>query len=194
LTHYFDNNPQTKSNRKIIDVKIKDIVLKFYTDNNVFSKNKLDFGTRTLIENIDLLKIKNRVLDLGCGYGPIGIYLSKTTTAKIDMTDVNNRALELAKSNASLNNTTLNIFYSDKYSNINEKYDFIITNPPIRIGKKDLYEILFEAKNYLKPKGELWLVIHKNQGAKSLIKDLQKEYQIDIITKNKGFYCLKCFF
>ena len=189
MPHYFTND-YVKSEERIIEVIIKNNKLKFYVDNGVFSKKGLDFGTRTLLENIDIDRIKGEILDFGCGYGPIGIFIEKTTNANIDMIDVNERALNLAKKNAELNNVKVNIFKSNIYENINKKYDFIVTNPPIRVGKKILYQILFKANDYLKENGELWLVVNKNSGAKSLIKDLETTYDVTIVKKNKGFYII----
>ena len=189
MSHYFTND-YVKSEEKSINVIINDIKLKFIVDNGVFSKTGLDFGTRTLLENINLNEVKGDVLDFGCGYGPIGIYLKKITNANIDMIDINERALKLANKNATLNNVKVNIFKSNIYENINKKYNIIVTNPPIRVGKKVLYEILFKAKQYLKDNGQLWLVINKNSGAKSLTKDLEKDYDVIIVTKNKGFYII----
>lgn len=192
MAYYFDKETNVTSNEKMLHVEIKGQIYKFYTDNNVFSKKYLDFGTRTLLESIDLTIIKGDVLDFGCGYGPIGIYIKKICDCNVDMIDINDRALNLARKNGKLNKVDVNIFESDIYSNINKKYDNIITNPPIRVGKKVLYEILFKAKEYLKEKGCLYLVINKDQGAKSLYKDLQKVYSVTILEKNKGFYIFKC--
>ena len=190
MNHYFTNT-NLPSNIKEHTVIIKEKTYKFLTDNGVFSKNGLDFGTRTLLETLDLENIKGEVLDFGCGYGPIGIYIKDNTNSNVDMIDVNKRSIHLAKENAKLNNVNVNIFESDIYSNIEKKYDFIITNPPIRVGKKILYEILFGAKKHLKNDGQLWLVISKDQGAKSLLKDLEKEYIVSVQNKNKGFYIIK---
>lgn len=190
MSHYFENDTKVKSEEHFIQVKIKDTKLKLIVDNGVFSKRGLDFGTRTLLETIDETCIEGNVLDFGCGYGPIGIYLSKVTKADVDMIDINRRAVSLAKKNAELNQVKVNIFESDIYSNISKKYDFIITNPPIRVGKKILYQILFEAKEYLNENGKMWLVINKNQGAKSLVKDLSEIYDVKVVTKNKGFYII----
>lgn len=187
MSHYFTNDyVESKENKtKCI---IKDTELTLITDNGVFSKKGLDFGTRTLLETID--NIKGQVLDFGCGYGPIGIYLKKIYDVEVDAIDINERAMNLAKKNAELNKTNINIFESNIYENINKKYDYIVTNPPIRVGKKILYQILFEAKEHLKENGELWLVIHKDQGAKTLAKTLEKEYKVEIKNKNKGFYII----
>ncbi len=191
MSHYFTND-NLKSRERNLKVIINNQEYTFISDNGVFSKNYLDFGTRTLLENLDLNTIKGKVLDFGCGYGPIGIFIKKNTNSQVDMIDINKRSLTLAKENAKLNQVDVNIFESDVYSNVKEKYDFIITNPPIRVGKEILYRILFEATNYLKNNGQLWLVINKDQGAKSLVKDLGQIYKTEVINKNKGFFVIKC--
>ena len=190
MSHYFTND-EIKSNEKIYVTKINDIELKFYTDNGVFSKNKLDFGTRTLLENLDIDRFKGKILDFGCGIGPIGIYLSLKTKEKIDMIDINKRSISLAIKNSKLNNANTNIFESNIYEKINKKYDFIVSNPPIRVGNEVLYKILFEAKEHLNENGELWIVINKDQGAKTITKKLEQFYDVTIVEKNKGFYVIK---
>lgn len=190
MDHYFTNN-NLPSNRKQNTVFINDKKYILLTDNGVFSKKGLDFGTRLLLENLELNKIKGEVLDFGCGYGPIGIYIKDNTGSLVDMIDINKRSIHLAKENAKLNKVDVNIFESNIYSNVTKKYDFIITNPPIRVGKQILYEILFKAKEHLKDNGELWLVISKDQGAKSLLKDLEKVYKVQLINKCKGFFIIK---
>ena len=188
MEHYYTQETNTISNEKKVKIRIGENNLEFITDNGVFSKKGLDFGTRSLLENLP--KLTGNVLDFGCGYGPIGIYLKTKYQVQVTMIDINKRAVNLAKKNCELNHVECNVILSDMYENITQKYDYIITNPPIRIGKQKLYQILFEAKNYLKPNGELWLVINKNQGAKSLAKDLEKKYRVKIIDKNKGFYII----
>lgn len=190
MAHYFEYDKDLKSKEKEITVDINDVKFKFITDNGVFSKKGLDFGTRTLLSSLNIDNIKGDVLDLGCGYGPIGIYIKKTTNSNVTMIDINKRSVELSKKNASLNNVDVNVIESDKYENVAGKFDYIISNPPIRVGKKILYELLFEAKNYLKEKGQLWIVVNKDQGAKSLVEDLKTEYQVEVINKNKGFYVI----
>ena len=189
MSHYFENDKNLKSEEKQIFTKINNQEFIFYVDNGVFSKKGLDFGTRTLLENVD--NIHGDVLDFGCGYGPIGIYLSKTYHISVDMIDVNKRSLSLAHKNSILNKANTNVFESNLYENIHKKYDFIITNPPIRVGKEILYKILIDAKSHLKKDGELYLVIHKDQGAKTVYKMLEEHYKVQIITKNKGFYIIK---
>ncbi|MCI9585516.1 MAG: class I SAM-dependent methyltransferase [Bacilli bacterium] len=190
MSHYFTND-KIKSEEKKVNVKIKNQDYTFITDNGVFSKKGLDFGTRTLLESLNVDKLKGDVLDFGTGYGPIGIFIAKNTSANVDMIDVNERSLSLASKNAELNNVKTNIFKSDIYENVTKKYDYIITNPPIRVGKEILYKILFEAENHLKPNGEMWIVVNKDQGAKSTLKDLSKIYETEVVNKNKGFYIIK---
>lgn len=191
MHQYFEDNTDLKSEIKEVKVNIGNKTYTFKTDNGVFSKKGLDFGTRTLLEAIPLDRIKGKVLDIGCGYGAIGIFVASNTEAVVDMTDINSRSLDLARQNVILNHVQANVQYSNIYKDITDKYDYIITNPPIRVGKKVLYEILFKAKEHLKDNGEIWLVINKDQGAKSLLKDMSETYEVELITKNKGFYIIR---
>ena len=190
MAQYFENDNTLKSEEQIKKVKINNQDFEFITDNGVFSKKGLDFGTRTLLETIPLDRIKGKVLDFGCGYGPIGIYIAKKTNLKIDMIDINKRALNLANKNSKINNVNTNIFESNIYSNVVKKYDYIISNPPIRVGKEILYKILLGAKEFLKSNGQLWIVINKDQGAKTVSKELEKYYSVEIVEKSKGFYII----
>ena len=165
----------------------------FLTDNGVFSKDGLDFGSRLLLESIPLEEVGGKILDLGCGYGVIGIILNKLVDCSCDMVDVNLRALHLAQMNSDLNNCyNVNIFESNVYSNVTSKYSSIITNPPIRAGKSVVYDMLLGANDYLEENGHLFLVIRKQQGAKSLIRDLSLKYDVDVLKKEKGYFILKC--
>ena len=192
MGQYFDNE-KLKSELNIFKTRILDKEYSFYTDNGVFSKNKLDFGTRTLLESIDINEIHGKVLDVGCGYGVIDIILSKITNASFEGIDVNLRALHLASRNAKLNNVSNVKFYeSNVYKNVKSKYNFIITNPPIRAGKSVVYDIVMNARFHLEEKGILYIVIRKEQGAKSMLRDLQNYYKTEVINKNKGFFVIKC--
>ncbi len=165
----------------------------FFTDNGVFSKTGLDFGSRLLLETIPLDEVGGKILDMGCGYGVIGIILSKFTSAFIDMVDINERAMHLARKNIQENQcSNIRVFYSDIYGDIDSKYDVIITNPPIRAGKTVVYDMLFKARDYLKSDGKLFFVIRKEQGAKSLIVDLKKVYTVEVLIRKKGYYIIKC--
>jgi len=192
MAHYFTNEDNIKNNFKEIKFELKGREYQFITNSGVFSKDGLDFGTKTLLNNLPLEKMHGKILDFGCGYGVIGIFLALNTDAYIDMVDINLRALKLAKDNSIKNKANVNIYESNIYTNIKNKYNYIVTNPPIRVGKKILYEILFDAKKHLLPKGELWLVINKDQGAKTAVRDLEKIYKVEIVDKNKGFFVIRC--
>jgi len=196
MSQYFDEIPDSKSDVRKHDAIIDNRAYEFYTDNGVFSKSGLDDATKYLLETYTksriLINLKGKVLDFGCGYGPIGIYIASNSYADVDMVDINERALDLAHKNAELNNVDVNIYKSNIYSNVKGKYDLIITNPPIRVGKAMLHEILFGAKDHLNNDGELWLVISKNQGAKSLARDLESTYKVEIVDKIKSFYIIYC--
>ena len=188
MSYYFTNDESLKSEIRTNKVIINNLPFVFYTDNGVFSKKGLDFGTRSLLESLNIKK--GSMLDLGCGYGPIGIYLAKKYNIIPDMVDVNIRSIDLAIKNAALNKVQVNVFESDGFTKIDNNYDYIITNPPIRVGKEKLYELLNDSLKHLKQNGELWLVISKDQGAKTLIKDFEKNYKVTLVNKNKGFYII----
>lgn len=192
MSHYFINDENVKHNKKIIEVKCCDTTIKVYTDNGVFSKEHLDYGTRLLLTNFLKESKEGNVLDLGCGYGIIGITISLESNMKVDLVDINDRALELTKENIKLNNiVNARCWKSNIYENIKDKYDYIITNPPIRAGKETLKKFLFDGKDYLEDNGELWFVMRKDHGVKTMIKELEMEYKTEIIDKSKGFYIVK---
>lgn len=192
MGHYFENDDNLKSEIRKTNIRILDREYTFYTDNGVFAKKGLDYATHLLLDTVGVRKLKGSILDLGCGYGPIGIVIKKEAIdIDIDMIDVNKRSLSLAIKNAKANDVDVNIFESDGYEKVTKKYNFIVSNPPIRVGKKKLYELLFEAKNYLLPGGELWIVIHKDQGAKSTVKDLSQIYKVETVNKDRGFFIIK---
>ena len=192
MGQYFSNE-ELKSNIQKYDVKVLDTNYSFYTDNGVFSKEKLDFGTRVLIENIPLDLLHGEILDVGCGYGVIDIILGKLVDARFLGVDVNRRALHLADMNKKENKVNnVSFLESNCYENVSDKYDVIITNPPIRAGKKVVYEIVMGAKDYLKKDGSLFIVVRKEQGAKSMIKDLEEIYKVEVLNKIKGFFVIKC--
>ena len=191
MAQYFDN-VDLKSEIRKFNVTIFNSSYSFFSDNGVFCKEHLDFGTRLLLESIPWKEINGPILDVGCGYGPIGIIASKITHFPVTMCDINKRALHLANMNAKENQVNVTVLESNCYENITGTFQTIITNPPIRAGKKIVYEILFSAKKYLLPDGQLFLVIHKDQGAKTVIKDLEKEYDVEVLEKKKSFFVIKC--
>lgn len=193
MSQYFDNDKNIKSERKIIKFNFDNKVFSIYSDNGVFSKDRFDYGTRVLLNSVDVNKLFGNVLDLGCGLGVVGIILGTFNKGiNIDMVDINERAIDLAKNNLVLNNVKANVFVSDIYSNIDNKYDFIITNPPIRAGKNVIRVFLLGSYDYLKDDGILYFVMRKDHGVKSMIKELSVKFNISIVNKDKGFYVVLC--
>ena len=195
MSQYFEN-VNLPSNIVEFDTFMFGINFKFKTDNGVFSKEKLDFGTRLLLENLPLKDMDNTdILDLGCGYGVVSIILSKMIDASFDAVDVNKRALHLCEMNMKLNKVSnINFIESYCYDALDNKlYDYIITNPPIRAGKEVVYKMLKEAQVHLKKDGFLYFVMRKDHGVKTAIKDISDIYNVEVIAKEKGFFIIKCF-
>lgn len=195
MEHYYTNNPTTESREKIINSTIANENLKFYTDNGVFSKESVDFGTKTMLESFNTEKEDAKVADIGCGYGVISIFLAKKyPTFKFTMVDVNNRVLELSKKNIELNNINneIEVLESSSFDNVEGNFDIVLTNPPIRAGKKIVHKIMIDSYEHLNAQGELWVVIQKKQGMASCKKLLEETFSIvEIVDKNKGYYILK---
>lgn len=192
MAHYFTNEENLKSEIEKVIVEINGIPFYFYTDNGVFSKGELDFGTELLLKNFKYDDPNNKtLLDIGCGCGPIGIYASHLGFT-VDMSDVNKRAIHLSKMSLKEQGLNANVFESDAYKNITNKYDYIVSNPPIRVGKEKLYEIVMNAKEHLKDGGSLWIVVRKQQGAESMVRDMKNAYKIvEVIAKKKVFFIIK---
>ncbi|MBR6949456.1 MAG: class I SAM-dependent methyltransferase [Bacilli bacterium] len=193
MGQYFSNEDLPSKIRKI-DCFVLGKKFVFLTDNGVFSKDGLDFGSRLLLESIPLEEVGGKILDVGCGYGVFGIILNKITGSYVDMIDVNRRAIHLSNRNIEENKcSNIKAFESNCYSNIDSKYTCIVTNPPIRAGKSIVYDIVMNAKDHLEENGKLFLVIRKEQGAKSLLIDLKKVYSnVNVLEKRKGFYIISC--
>jgi len=192
VSQYFDNDKSVKSGKKLINFKFGNRSFSMYSDNGVFSKDKFDYGTRVLLESIDISNLSGKVLDLGCGTGVVGIILGTiNTNIDIDMVDVNERAIALAKENITLNKVGANVFVSNVYECVNEKYDYIITNPPIRAGKDVIRKFLLGSFDYLKDSGKLYFVMRKDHGVKSMIKELEEKFNVSVINRDKGFFIVE---
>lgn len=192
--HYYSRSPQSKSNPRSWNEQLRGRSYTFTSDVGVFSKHKIDYGTRLLIENFQEPTISGDFLDLGCGYGPIGISLADHfQDRRVIMADINERAIKLAQYNVMYNAIeNAEVFQSDGFSNLKNRYfAAILTNPPIRAGKKTVYKMFEESKQALLEEGELWLVIQKKQGAPSAKKKLESLFsRVEVATRKKGYYVL----
>ena len=194
MEHYYTNNPTSKSEERMIEYKINEKIIKFISDNGVFSKGHVDIATNFMLNVLIKEDIKGKVLDVGCGYGTIGITLSKFFDIDVTMLDINERALSLARKNIKLNNLdNIKIVESDGFEKILEDYDVIVTNPPIRAGKAVIYKMYEDAYNHLKPNGVLYLVINKKHGAPSTKEYLTQIFgNCEVLDKKTGFNVMKC--
>ena len=194
MSHYFENDNNLKEDKKIITVDMFGMGFRFSTNSGVFSKDKVDYGTKLLLNNIVIHKKSGKLLDLGCGYGVLGVILGENyKNLDIDMVDVNERAVTLANYNLQLNGVNgVNCYVSKIYEGVNSKYDYIVTNPPIRAGKDVLLQFLVGSYDYLVSDGQLWFVMRKDHGVKTMILRLQELFDVQIVCRDKGFYIVKC--
>lgn len=191
MKHYFTDNTDLKSEQSQFIFRFHKYDLLFTSDNGIFSKSMIDYGSRVLLDNIEITNEKT-LLDVGCGYGPFGICLNKVYShLNVDMVDVNDRALELAKLNAKNNNIHANIYKSFIYENVQGSYDVIVTNPPVRAGKEVVTTILQESIEHLNENGSLWVILQKKQGAPSAKKKMEEVFgNCEIVKRDKGYYLL----
>lgn len=159
--------------------------MKFLTDAGVFSKKMIDFGSQVLLSCLSFQQGET-VLDVGCGYGPLGLSLVKAQGVHATMVDVNTRALDLAQKNADLNQVEAKIFQSNVYDQVEGSFDHIISNPPIRAGKKVVHQVLSGSFDHLNPGGDLTIVIQKKQGAPSAKAKMEEVFgNCEILKKTK---------
>ena len=191
MSHYFENDMNLKSEIRELSYKYNSSFFMFYSDNGVFSKNGIDFGSRLLLETYFEENLTNkRVLDVGCGYGFLGIMIGNITDSYVEMVDINKRAVHLTNMNIKrYKDFKGKTYVSDGYSAVLDKYDIIITNPPIRVGKDKVLQILLGAFDHLEKDGLLYYVIRKDQGALSIKKILEENsINVEVINKDKGYF------
>ena len=188
---YFAENPDAKHDIHELNVELLGQQLTFLTDAGVFSKKMIDYGSRVLLSVLDF-EAGERVLDVGCGYGPLGLTLAKAQGVTATMVDINQRALDLAQKNAERNQISADIFQSNVYEKVNGIFDHIISNPPIRAGKQVVHEVISGSYEHLTEGGDLTLVIQKKQGAPSAKPKMEAIFgNCEIVKKNKGYYILR---
>src|SRR5699024_9681339 len=193
--HYYSKKPHSQLQTETIKCTLRDRPLTFTTGSGVFSKKAIDFGTRLLIESFTEPAVEGPFLDLGCGYGPIGIALASVYDERtVSMVDINERAVYLSNENIQRNEVeNARAFVSEGIAEVYE-YQFaaIITNPPIRTGKKVLYPLIEKSAEHLRSDGEFWAVVQKKQGAPSFIKLLETLFrEVHVVERSKGYYILR---
>ncbi|USS90096.1 class I SAM-dependent methyltransferase [Fructilactobacillus carniphilus] len=192
---YYTPNPDVIHDEKEWDFTIEGQTLHFISDNGVFSKRTVDYGSRVLIENVNLTDLPaGPILDLGCGYGPIGLFLAKEyPDRQFELVDVNQRALALAERNAAVNGiSNVTVATSDVYAGVGEQqFAAVVTNPPVRAGKDVVDAMITGAATHLRPNGRLLVVLQKKQGAPSAKRLMQATFgNAEVIKRDKGYYVL----
>ena len=192
MSHYFQDDPNLASNYKMISFEVNGLTMNLLTDNGVFSKNRVDEGSLAFLKVILPLNLGNNILDLGCGYGTIGLTLAiAKKEARVTLADINARALNMCKKNAEALNLgqRVTILQSDIYEKIEGPYDSIVVNPPIRAGKSVTYRMYEEAKQYLIDGGSLFIVIRKAQGAVSASQYIESIFgNVKLLDRHKGYH------
>ena len=195
MAHYFEGDESVISEPATITYDFQGKHLIYTTDHGVFSRQRLDFGSRVLMDSIDIGNAKS-MLDVGCGYGTMGIALKSVhEDLQVLMTDVNKRAISLAKENIKCNNLEgIDVIESDVYENVHDTYDLVISNPPIRAGKKVVSAIISGSYDHLNKGGRLVIVIQKKQGAPSAKKLMEDIFgNATVINREKGYYILQSY-
>ena len=195
--HYFTNTPSVASKRQTIELVLPDVYLELTTDSGVFSAGAVDKGTRYLLRSMPdistLPALPKSILDLGCGYGPIALTMAKRAPeAHVWGVDVNERALGLATENAAANDIENVSFGTADAIDPDHRFDLIVSNPPIRIGKPALHELLSTWMPLLNPQGRAWMVVQKYLGSDSLATWLTEHgWATERLSSKTGFRILE---
>ena len=193
-SHYYVNDPNLGSSKKEVKYTFRGINVNLNSDLGVFSKDRIDFGSNVLLNSLDGLDNVTNILDIGCGYGALGICIAKKyPDKKVTMVDVNERCVSLTNENI-INNKLKNAecFISDVCEKVSLKYDMVISNPPIRAGKVVVNRVIEEGYQCLEKGGSIWVVIQKKQGGPSLEKKMEEVFgNVETINKEKGYFIFK---
>ena len=195
MNHYYTDNKDLDSDRKEFEYYFDNEVFRFTTDIGVFSKKSVDYGSYILVKSIYKKDLGSSLLDLGSGYGPIGIILKRfNPEVEVEMVDVNSRAVELCRLNNSNNSTDIKVHLCDDILKLDHKFDTIVLNPPIRAGKAVIYSLYEKAKEMLNGNGHFYIVIRKAQGANSSMKKLETLFNtVEIIKRDSGYLVIDSF-
>lgn len=189
--HYYSKDPSSKSEVQTLSYEVGGRTYTFFSDHSVFSIQRVDPGSDLLIRTI--LKDQEhteKILDLGCGYGPIGLVLADQLGAEATLMDINERAMDLARRGAAANHITAEVVTEDKVTD--QDYTLVATNPPIRAGKSTVYHFFALAHAHLAEGGALYVVIRKQQGADSAVKELKRVFgNCATIGRQSGYHILK---
>lgn len=190
MSHYFTND-QVEDNPFDIQFELNGKSFTLHSNQGVFSKEKLDEGTRLLLENVlKYEKDPKHILDLGCGIGPVGVVLGTFFETDITMFDINARAVELAKKNIERYGIGARAEQSDGIKD--GQFDCIVFNPPIRVGKKAMYALFDQCIDHLENDGRLWIVMRKQHGAESAMKYFeQKGSKAERMDRDKGYWIIR---
>lgn len=189
--HYYTSEPASKSDIRPVDIDRRGISLRFFTDSGVFSKGELDRGTEILLDCLPTGCAS--LLDMGCGWGPIGLfYKAANPDCEVSMCDINRRALSLSEKSAAHNRLDCKIFESDGFSGVTGRFELIAINPPIRAGKTVIYKMFADSAEHLVDGGRLVIVIRKSHGAESALKYLQTLFaSVAVIEKKSGYWIIE---
>ena len=196
MSHYYDFDKDLKSNKRSVYMYLNDIKLSFTTDVGVFSNSEIDYGSFTFLKILLKEEKVESLLDVGCGYGVLGITLKYFDKCDyVDMVDINERAVSLCQENINFYRlTNVNCFVSNGFEKVDKNYDRIVINPPIRAGKQVIYKMFEDSKMHLKENGALYIVIKKNLGAPSAMKKLQELFNnVEVLEKDKGYFIIKSY-
>lgn len=192
-THYFSEKPDVKPRYGIIRVHLRRRCFEFLTSSGVFSPNRIDLGTLLLIESM-ILPEKGCLLDLGCGYGPVGIAAAVfNPRLKVFMVDVNERAVKLAEENARRNLAeNIEVRQGFLYEPVKDlKFEAIVCNPPISAGMKVVKPIIIEAPTHLLVGGLLEIVVRSKVGGKRITRFMKEAFgNVKVHARGSGYRVL----
>ena len=188
--HYFSERPGAPEGRKVFTATLRGHDLYLITEAGVFSRRRVDRGTRLLVSNIEI-EAADRVLDLGCGYGVVGLVASRLAPeGRVTMVDINQRAVELARANLRANNIdNAEVYQGDGFAPVaGRAFDVIALNPPIRAGLPVVHRLIEQSKDHLSPGGRFYLVGRTKQGVVRLAQKLSQVFgRAEEVAKGGGY-------